>query len=174
MCRLFKCISVSIVSVITALSVAVTSFAYTDEDYIETEQSSTSETDIAAERSNDLFIPEAIELPEDEFLRIKAIQEADNRRNNSDPDAPEGDGESLLVSSNGFYNTSSNYYYNQFNSEEREFYDNLQTVCENFYNSDASVSTNMLEEVYYSSSITEIKAKSVFLAFYWSNPKYPP
>ncbi|MGN1303565.1 MAG: hypothetical protein ACI4YB_00880 [Oscillospiraceae bacterium] len=66
---------------------------------------------------------------------------------------------------------SSDYLYNQLNTKEKEFYNNLKSLSQSIMDSSVNYSTDLVI-AYYDPSISSEKANAVFTAFYYENPQY--
>ena len=156
----------------TALSLAVTSFAVSDIPAAEAADDTPVEVlvPVAEDRlpTGDLVIGPSVEIPE-EAMRAYLEKKA------NEPDTPVPEADSALSQ----YDFGSKYYYNTFNSEEKALYDNLKTICENFYNGTDEPDSYVyggktiyhLDYVSYG-SIGLDRAQLIVQALYWSEPRF--
>ena len=115
----------------------------------------------------DMVLPdvgvEGFYVSDEEMAGVRAVIDEDKKLSESDIYT-----ETLDAS----YNYSTNYYYNQLNTVERNLYNNLANTCSSFLNSSKNLTSQYLDYIQYDSSISSTRLNQVVQLFYYSNPQY--
>lgn len=104
-----------------------------------------------------------LDLTEEELYAIITASEHDKAAILEDTSCEKDD--------SAYSDGSSDYLYNQLNTKEKEFYDDLKAYCQSFMNSTSDF-TNTWLSVSYDTSINYQRACAVTAAFYYENPQF--